>query len=96
MPCEVQQHAARHPVRHRRALGAAAGEIAVQLANGTDMMDIEGAASWTSPAGTTMTSMFLAPVPITEDNLDVVVDAGWITVEDLCAGVPSGRVEICN
>ena len=79
-----------------RALGAAAGDIAVQLAAGADMMDIDGAGSWTSPGGTTMTSMFLAPVPITEDNLNVVVDAGWISVDALCAGVPSGRVAVCN
>jgi predicted ABC-type sugar transport system permease subunit len=53
-----------------RALGKAAGEIAAQLASGTAMADIDGASEWTSPSGTTMTAMFLAPVPITKDNLD--------------------------
>jgi D-xylose transport system substrate-binding protein len=52
-----------------RALGKAAGEIAAQLAGGTAMADIDGASEWTSPSGTTMTAMFLAPVPITKDNL---------------------------
>jgi D-xylose transport system substrate-binding protein len=37
-----------------------------------------------------MTAKFLAPVPITKDNLDVVVDAGWITKEELCQGVTNG------
>ena len=73
-----------------RELGKNAGDIAAKLAGGTAMSDIEGAQEWTSPAGTTMTAKFLAPVPITADNLDVVVDAGWISKEDLCQGVSSG------
>ncbi len=28
-----------------------------------------------------MTSIILAPQPITKDNLNVVLDAGWITKE---------------
>jgi len=66
-----------------RALGNAAGEIAVALIAGDD---VEGAVEWTSPGGTTMTSMFLAPVPVTADNLGVVLDAGWIEKDALCAG----------
>jgi len=66
-----------------RALGKAAGEIAVALAKGGD---VAGAAAWTSPGGTTMNSIFLAPVPVTADNLNVVLDAGWIEKDALCAG----------
>lgn len=66
-----------------RALGKAAGEIAVSLAKGED---VAGAGDWTSPGGTTMTSIFLEPVPVTADNLDVVLDAGWIEKDALCAG----------
>ncbi len=73
-----------------RALGKAAGEIAAALAGGTAMADVAGAGSWTSPAGTEMTAIFLAPVPITADNLDVVVDAGWIEKDALCQGVSNG------
>ena len=73
-----------------RELGKNAGDIAAKLAGGTAMADIEGAQEWTSPAGTTMTAKFLAPVPVTADNLDVVVDAGWISKEDLCQGVSNG------
>lgn len=79
-----------------RDLGRAAGEIAVALANGAQMSEIEGAVEWTSPSGVSIWSMFLAPVPVTEDNLDVVVDAGWISVEALCQGVPAGRVDVCG
>ncbi|MEE4120374.1 MAG: D-xylose ABC transporter substrate-binding protein [Paracoccaceae bacterium] len=78
-----------------RELGREAGEIAVALAQGTAMSDIEGAQEWTSPAGTTLTAKFLAPIPITQDNLDVVVDAGWIDVETLCQGVEGGPAP-CN
>ncbi|SEM40885.1 xylose-binding protein [Gemmobacter aquatilis] len=77
-----------------RALGKAAGEIAVALASGTPMDKVEGAAPFTSPGGKALTSMLLKPVPITKDNLNLVLDAGWITKEALCAGV-SG-VAVCE
>jgi D-xylose transport system substrate-binding protein len=78
-----------------RELGKAAGEIAVALAGGTAMADIEGAESWTSPAGTEMIAEFLAPVPVTKDNLTAVVDAGWIEKDALCQGVTDGPAP-CN
>ncbi len=78
-----------------RDLGAAAGEIAVALAGGAAMADVDGAVEWTSPSDTTMTARFLEPVPITADNLSTVTDAGWITVEALCQGVSGGPAP-CN
>ncbi|MCT4370463.1 D-xylose ABC transporter substrate-binding protein [Yangia mangrovi] len=78
-----------------RELGKAAGEIAVQLAGDTMASDIEGAAEWTSPAGTTLWAKFLEPVPITKDNLETVVDAGWISKDALCQGVSGGPAP-CN
>ncbi|KPP92093.1 MAG: ABC-type D-xylose uptake system substrate-binding component XylF [Rhodobacteraceae bacterium HLUCCA08] len=73
-----------------RDLGRAAGEIAVALAGGTAMADVADAQMWTSPSGTELTAVFLAPVPVTADNLDLVVDAGWISQEALCQGVTGG------
>ncbi|WP_146588325.1 D-xylose ABC transporter substrate-binding protein [Puniceibacterium confluentis] len=79
-----------------RDLGKAAAEIAVDMASAEDgMAAVEGAAKWTSPAGTEMDAKFLTPVPITKDNLSVVVDAGWITQEALCQGVTDGPAP-CN
>ncbi len=78
-----------------RELGKAAGTIAVELAKGTDMAAIEGANSWTSPSGTELTARFLAPMPITKDNLTAVVDAGWIEKDALCQGVENGPAP-CN
>ncbi|MFD2173022.1 D-xylose ABC transporter substrate-binding protein [Rhodobacter lacus] len=78
-----------------RDLGKAAAEIALALAGGADMASVDGAVEWTSPAGTKMTAKFLAPVPITKDNLGVVVDAGWIPKDTLCQGVTNGPAP-CN
>ncbi|QFT61737.1 D-xylose ABC transporter substrate-binding protein [Roseivivax sp. THAF30] len=78
-----------------RDLGNRAGEIALSLAGGTEMSEIEGAEEWTSPAGTTLWAEFLEPVPVTADNLSVVVDAGWIEQEALCQGVENGPAP-CN
>ena len=78
-----------------RELGKAAGEIAVQLAGDAMASDIEGAEEWTSPAGTTLWAKFLEPVPVTKDNLEAVVDAGWITQDALCQGVSDGPAP-CN
>ncbi|RME17481.1 MAG: D-xylose ABC transporter substrate-binding protein [Alphaproteobacteria bacterium] len=78
-----------------RELGKAAAEAAVAMINGTKMEDLPGVVKWTSPSGTTMNAIFLAPVPITKDNLSVVVDAGWITKEELCQGVVNGPAP-CN
>lgn len=75
-----------------RELGRNAAEIAVTLANGGT---VEGAAAFTTPGGVEVQSIFLAPIPITRDNLSVVVDAGWITQEALCQGVSGGPAP-CN
>ncbi|MEL6436032.1 MAG: D-xylose ABC transporter substrate-binding protein [Pseudomonadota bacterium] len=78
-----------------RELGKAAGEIAVALAGGAEMGAIDGSQAWTSPGGTDMTARFLAPVPVTADNLTAVVDAGWIAQDALCQGVSGGPAP-CN
>ncbi len=79
-----------------RELGKAAGEAAVALAQGTALADVTGVVQFDSPGGNSMTSILLEPIPITRDNLNVVVDAEWITVEELCQGVPAGTVDVCG
>jgi D-xylose transport system substrate-binding protein len=78
-----------------RALGTAAGEAAIGLCANPDPAAVAGAASFTTPGGNDVSSIFLEPIPITQDNLDVVVDAGWISTEDLCQGVEEGSVAAC-
>jgi D-xylose transport system substrate-binding protein len=48
-----------------------------------------------TPGGNSMFSILLSPLPVTADNLDVVVTAGWISQEDVCAGVEAGSVAVC-
>lgn len=78
-----------------RELGTAAGEAAVQLAQGATLGDVTGVVDFESPGGNSMTSILLTPIPITQDNLDVVIDAGWITVDEACQNVEAGSVEVC-
>jgi D-xylose transport system substrate-binding protein len=78
-----------------RELGKAAGEAALALAKGGALTDVAGTVQFDSPGGNSMTSILLTPVPITQDNLNLVLDAGWITEGDLCQNVPSGTVDVC-
>jgi D-xylose transport system substrate-binding protein len=79
-----------------RELGKAAGEAAVQLAQGKAIGEVAGVVTFNSPGGNAMTSILLAPLPITKENLDVVLDAGWITKDALCQGVAAGSVPACD
>ncbi|MBZ4689527.1 MAG: D-xylose-binding periplasmic protein XylF [Cereibacter sp.] len=78
-----------------RELGKNAAEIALALAGGTAPEEIANATKFTTPGGNEMTSVFLTPIPVTKDNLSLVVDAGWITKEALCQGVTGGPAP-CN
>lgn len=79
-----------------RELGTAAGEAAVQLCSSPDVSGVSGTAPFESPGGNTITSILLEPLPIKQDNLDVVVDAGWIDQATLCQGVAAGTVDACG
>jgi D-xylose transport system substrate-binding protein len=78
-----------------RALGTAAGEAAVALCGNPDPSAVSGASAFTTPGDNELSSIFLEPIPITQDNLNVVVDAGWISTEELCDGVEAGSVAAC-
>ena len=79
-----------------RLLGQRAAEIAVELAKGAKLGDVEGTQDWNSPNGVTMKSYFLDPVAITQNKLDLVIDAGWVSKDVVCKGVESGKVAACN
>ncbi|HEV8698296.1 MAG TPA: substrate-binding domain-containing protein, partial [Candidatus Limnocylindrales bacterium] len=79
-----------------RELGKAAGESACAMAQGTALQDVANTEAFDSPGGNSMTSIFLTPQAITQDNLNVVLDAGWITQEELCQGVDPGTVDACG
>jgi D-xylose transport system substrate-binding protein len=68
-----------------RDLGKAAADIAVALAEGKT---VPNAIQWSGgPKGITMNAILLKPVPITWDNLDTVIEAGWVSKQVVCQGV---------
>ncbi|ADI14372.1 D-xylose ABC transporter substrate-binding protein [Truepera radiovictrix] len=81
-----------------RELGRAAAEIAVALAQGAALDEIEGATTWSDgPRGVEMNAILLEPIPITRDNLEVVIDAGWVDRDTVCAGVdPENAPSACQ
>ncbi|MEA2537639.1 MAG: D-xylose transport system substrate-binding protein [Chloroflexota bacterium] len=88
------------------ALGATAGSVAAQLCGGTKLTDVKApsdlppaaapaslnATAFTTPAGNTVQSIILTPTAITKDNIKDTVDAGWVTKDAVCAGVPAGSL----
>lgn len=76
-----------------RELAAAAVDVAAALAEGTALDEIPDSVIFDNgPAGMPMNSILLAPVPITQENLQVVIDAGWVTRDVVCQGVDSSAV----
>ena len=89
--------------KNANELGKAAGAAALELCKGTAMASLKlpdglmdatvapvaglTATPFTTPNGTSVSSFILQPTPLTADNLQVAIDAGQITKEDLCKGV---------
>jgi D-xylose transport system substrate-binding protein len=78
-----------------RLLGKTAGEAAIQLCKDADASKVSDTAPFKTPGGIDVSSILLTPQPITKDNLDVVIDAGWTTKENVCKGVTAGSVSVC-
>jgi D-xylose transport system substrate-binding protein len=90
-------------------LGKVAGSVAIQLCAGTkgDAIKVPDGLStsakptsatsvkFTTPKNNSVDSITLNPTPITKDNLSEVIDAKWVTKEDVCAGVTAGSVAPC-
>jgi D-xylose transport system substrate-binding protein len=80
-----------------RELGRKAAELASLLAEGKKMSEIPGVVKFAGgPKKVEMNSLFLVPIPITKDNLKVVIDAGWIKKDEVCQGVKPGTVKVCG
>jgi D-xylose transport system substrate-binding protein len=72
-----------------RALGKEAASAAVQLAGGKK---VDGAAPWAGgERKVSLQAKFLAPVAITQANLDQVISAGWISKAVVCKGVDAAK-----
>jgi D-xylose transport system substrate-binding protein len=80
-----------------RALGKAAGEAAVAIADGKDAASLPGVAKFNKGKnGVEVNAILLTPDAITKDNLNDVIDAGWISKAEACAGVKAGTVKACD
>jgi D-xylose transport system substrate-binding protein len=89
--------------KNANELGKTAGAAALELCKGTAMAGLTlsdglidptvaptaglSAQAFTTPDGTSVQSFILQPTPLTAENLQVAIDAGQITKEDLCKGV---------
>ena len=75
-----------------RELGKNAAEIAVEMAKGTEPAKIKGATKWADGAKRVpLDTIFLTPIPITQDNLNLVIDAGWVKKDVACQGVDKAK-----
>ena len=80
-----------------RALGKAAGEAAVAIADGKDAASLPGVTKFNKGKnGVEVNAILLTPDAITKDNLNDVIDAGWISKAEACAGVKAGTVKACD
>ncbi|MBW2314225.1 MAG: substrate-binding domain-containing protein [Deltaproteobacteria bacterium] len=80
-----------------RALGATAARVALELAAGAGPGEIDGATRYErGPRGLAVDAILLEPVPITRDNLDVVIDAGWVPREVVCRAVGDDPPPACR
>src|SRR5260370_22500127 len=80
-----------------RELGKKAAEIAALLAGGKTMSDVPGVMKFSGgPKKVAMNALLLMPIPITMDNLGVVIEAGWIKKDEICPGVKPGTLEGCD
>ena len=80
-----------------RELGKKAAEIAGLLADGRKMGEVPGVVKFSGgPKHVEMNAVLLRPVPITKDNLNLVIDAKWISKDEVCKGVKPGSVKACG
>ena len=91
--------------KNANELGKVAGATALALCQGTEfgsvslpdgLVDPSVAPTsptpqdFTTPGGNTVKSYILQPTPITQENLNLVVDGGWITKDKLCEKASTG------
>ncbi len=71
-----------------RRLAAEAARLLSSLIEGVPPHELPGRTAWIGPGGATMDAVLLPPVPITRDNIDLVISSGWTTRDNVFAPVP--------
>src|SRR5207244_930973 len=79
-----------------RMLRKAAGDAAVQMCGGVTRDQVTGVGRFHTPGNNDVSAILLQPQPINVSNLNLVLDANWITKAALCQGVPPGSVQVCQ
>ena len=79
--------------KNSQALGEAAAKAAIAMAEGKAA---GGLTTFKTESGADQPAILLEPVAVTRDNLDVVVDAGWISKDALCQGVSENPPAACQ
>jgi len=83
--------------KNSKELGKAAGEAAAALAGGKKVSQIAGVKPFAGGAKhTQVNGVLLIPTAITKDNLNVVVDAGWVAKAQVCAGADPAKTPFCK
>jgi len=78
-----------------QALGTVAAKAAVEMVRGTPIDKVGSARMLKTASGFAQPSIVMTPVAITRDNLDLVVDSGWISKAALCKGVAANGPAAC-
>ena len=100
-PGGAQPRRARHPDRRRLegrppARRRPPARLRSSSARTPTSTEVTGTAPFTTPGGIDVRRPSVKPQPITKDNLNVVIDAGWTTKENVCKGVAAGSVSVCG
>jgi D-xylose transport system substrate-binding protein len=80
-----------------RSLGREAARVAVALARGVAPGGIDGATRFAGgPQRVEVDAILLDPVPITRENLGLVIDAGWAPRDRICRGAGAHPPPACR
>ncbi|HTR12144.1 MAG TPA: D-xylose ABC transporter substrate-binding protein [Roseiarcus sp.] len=80
-----------------RDLGHTAAAAAVELGNGKKTSQVADVKPFNGgPKHMTVDGILLTPLAVTKDNLNVIVDKGWITKAEVCAGVKPEMTPYCK
>lgn len=80
-----------------RALGRVTADAIAEILDEGSMASITNAITFANgPGKIPVPAILLAPVPIQWDNLDVVIDADWVTRDVVCQGVTENVPAACR
>ena len=73
----------------------ATAKLVAAISNGTDTSSLTNGATTKTQSGTAIPSVLETPQSIDKTNVQAVVTAGFVTIADLCQGLPAKAGGIC-